>query len=468
MVQKQNFIKCICLVFTLSLFYLNGNSQALIKLLLNSGQIYQSGSLMVDDQLKGYYYMYEVDKIGKGISKFKLEIMDPNLNIVAAEEFNHSNTSDKFQLYFNGDQILTQNYHTRERESKINLYDLGLNKINNYSKEKKSMFENRTTIIPLEFNGFLEIEQITKPSRGIKLIHKIDNKVQWEKIFNEDIPTLKNVELIDSNLICYFDYHNTIIRNDSGYLLGLSLNDGRELFKKNVKDPVYKQVKYIGLKEISNSKFVVMNFYANNILNSTYKGLLIKKYDKNGKEISANKIDFKDQIFRNLSKISGFQQKHIRINEIIEMNDGKYLVFGQAYTIKQNKSTIIYVIHDAFALTLNDDLKVRTIRNFEMSMEKRRTSNFRSFDMIVQSNKDKSVVSFFYPELYYTNRFFRIKKPKLTYHTYSNNSWTAGELFPKYDDQYLRYSRAKFGYILISEYDRKNRTYENRLEKYNY
>ena len=480
MLQKQNFIKCICLVFTLSIFYLNGNSQALIKLLLNKDNIYERGYLVSEKQVKGYYQMYEVEKISKGISKFKLEILDPSLNIIASEEFNHSNTANKFHLFYNGDHIITKNYHTREKIGIINKYDLGLKLIESAKVSEKSfVFTTQYYFSPMPNNGLLEITpgevgKIMFNSLNIK--YHLNDEIMWKNKVEMPFPILSGVFEMESDFI--FKTGLQTMSKVDHFIYGMDTQTG-ETFKNKIQFKSDKNLVAPIFKKYSENELIAYGIYRRWKKDSG--GIYLSIISKEGDVKNISYVSYDDDIYSKYPEIKRTKNTFVKLSNIVKTNRDEYFIIGQVYDRDVKQIGIQYIYRDIFITKLDADLEIESTNTYQNSIPARKyitssdpinsaliskKSKIGGFNLIfTQSNEDNSEFTIVCLDPVMKNKKEAVTE--IVYRSYIDGEWIVGRIKPKYDN-IINVLPAKFGYILIEEYNETENTYESRLEKLNF
>src|SRR6185295_19499396 len=94
-----------------------------------------SGTIMENNQIKGYFFLYQSDKIDKHTNEYTLQILDQNLNKVKDIKFQDSKNLSLLEASYNGNSLafLFKNDDTKMIDMKI--YDVDGKLKYTYSRE---------------------------------------------------------------------------------------------------------------------------------------------------------------------------------------------------------------------------------------------------------------------------------------------------------------------------------------------
>ncbi len=67
-----------------------------------------SGTIMANSQIKGYFFLYQSDKIDKHTNEYTLQILDENLNKVRKIKFEDSKKLSLLESAYNGNSMSAQ------------------------------------------------------------------------------------------------------------------------------------------------------------------------------------------------------------------------------------------------------------------------------------------------------------------------------------------------------------------------
>src|SRR5688500_7218200 len=80
-----------------------------------------SGTIMENNQIKGYFFLYQSDKIDRFTNEYTLQILDQNLNKVQSIKFDDSRDLNLLEAAYNGNSLsfLFKNSETKTLDMKV-------------------------------------------------------------------------------------------------------------------------------------------------------------------------------------------------------------------------------------------------------------------------------------------------------------------------------------------------------------
>lgn len=181
-------------------------------------------------------------------------------------------------------------------------------------------------------------------------------------------------------------------------------------------------------------------------------------YNENGEEVLDKSIRYK-HIFSEYEFEDGTDKKGFEfvMKEWFNFNDGSFAVLiakEKAYNGFRQFQTTDYIV-------ANFDAEGKYINHHLIEKDKlKRTDSY----LFSQENKADNEVLFFYIDLIKEDRK---TKAYLTINKLKDGALTQERLPYETTSSYLRFSKAKYGYILVSEYDKEEKESSVRLEKIN-
>src|SRR5882757_7725656 len=105
-----------------------------------SAYLRNSGTISAQGQIKGYFFLYQSDKIDKHTNEYTLQILDENLNKVKEIKFQDSKKLSLLEAAYNGSSLAFLFKNENEKTLDMKVYDLDGNLKYSYSNE----FDKRT------------------------------------------------------------------------------------------------------------------------------------------------------------------------------------------------------------------------------------------------------------------------------------------------------------------------------------
>ena len=140
--MKNNPIKFLFL-FTVSLCVIQSYAQD--KLSINNVykmSVRSAGTIISDDQIKGYFLFFKSDKIDRRTNEYTLQIVDANLNKVKDIKFQDSKKIYLLESSYNGSALVFMFYDDDQNMLDYRLYDLDGKQSYTYSKVLDKRSEN--------------------------------------------------------------------------------------------------------------------------------------------------------------------------------------------------------------------------------------------------------------------------------------------------------------------------------------
>lgn len=466
--------------------------------------------------LYGYVSIYGYGKSGDKTKKFEYVILDKNLNPVANKEFEGDITTENYFGYidFRKKMILspTVDYYavkTKEffypRSMEVDLgsnsiknklyydYEHGLFKEENEPKnvrdsrkedkaEKKEKGYNYISYVyDIKEGGYLvfEYNDYGKYSNNENLMRFDENKkLLWDYKYNTngDKKNSESIRIINKDeKYIYAILKKTIKNDDSSYnLLILDINTGKEVSNKKITDfanltinnitHLYSNYSSINNDKIFDDKIVMVG---NNFPFDKYSGFARMIINKSDFSIGAGFLNFKPDFAKYFPKISneGAVENgyYLVTRDLFFMKDGSVGILMEKYKPEGQynapKTTdLVYAFTDK-------NFNLKEVKIFEKEKTKWATNSDYLFSQYLNDGKD---VVFFYRDLQKDQKT-KDKNWKLFINTLIDGNFKQEEVQISEKDQYSVYPYVgKEGYILLREFNEKEKFNKIRLERLNY
>jgi hypothetical protein len=249
--MKMKKLHVILVAVTL-LFSSNTFSQS--KVLENVIEVDLQSSVEITNnkQIVGYAFFYKIDKLKKA-AMYRLEILDENLKPIGNNEFEGPKDLLLRRAVYESNQILLSFYDEDKKDGYarfVKVFDLKGKETGmvpyDPEKVKKGMFgagiaESMESIYEgtdnVEGKGFICVYQSKAKTGGVDLqMIDTNGKLKWEKSITADKGDRADLYLVSTtpNAVILFemDRASVMARDASIFLVGLSTETGKELFKK--------------------------------------------------------------------------------------------------------------------------------------------------------------------------------------------------------------------------------------------
>src|SRR5215217_8386996 len=135
--RKKEFLIFLCFAF----FCVHSFAQSKLSIdKVYSVTLRNSGPIIENEQIKGYYFFYQSDKVDKKTNEYTLQLLDENLNKLKDIKFTDSKNIALLESSFNGSSIVFMFYDDDQNMLDYRLYSMEGKQTYTYSKilDKKS------------------------------------------------------------------------------------------------------------------------------------------------------------------------------------------------------------------------------------------------------------------------------------------------------------------------------------------
>jgi hypothetical protein len=359
-------------------------------------------------QIVGYAFFYKIDKLKKS-AMFRLEILDENLKPIGNNEFEGPKDLLLKRAVYESNQILLSFYDEDKKEGYarfVKVFDLKGKETGmipyDPEKVKKGMFgaavaESMESIYEgidnVEGKGFICAYQSKAKTGGVDLqMIDTNGKLKWEKSITADKGDRADLYLVSTtpNAIILFEMDRASImaRDATIFLVGLSTENGRELFKKPmdigglsfepmlIKNGTDGKLKIVSTMYDESSKFATSKPIGFSIgeLNDISGDIKVIKHFNYLKDLGSV-LDMKNE--------SKSEDGYIKAHDICMMPDGSMVLVGEFFrkTVsaggavmkvlsKGNASAAQATIEDMFLLRIDNTLKAKSLEKIEKDKER--------------------------------------------------------------------------------------------------
>jgi hypothetical protein len=479
---------------------------------VNTFKIKNSGSILnKENNVDGYYFFYEMDKLKKGDREFAIKILDKNLTEVAQKTYIENKNTFLMKSTFNNQQIMFAMANYKEKKISLLMFDKKAEQMPTIdipleSKEVRYIQYLQQTgdfniIFPVENRGFIfnKLEDNKKIGYSLKY-YPTDGGKAWEYNSPEDskeIVTINPIEANDKYVVAIeMARPGALSRKITIRTKILDINTGELLFQKEYsKESKPKLITNAFLDKDSN--LLLMGEYfkeGDNIFDDKSLGLSTEVIDATGKTLHENFISWKDDVAK-MAKVDGnyVQDKgYIYFHNIVRTHNNEYYAIGEFYKRTASASGIAMAalgggnsvtqltITNSVVFKFSPDFKLLGIQEFEKGKSRAPSlTDFGSPQLNAHALKSYGAFDYEYTQVDKANdRFYacfidyeRIKgeKNKNAFKTiiYDEGKLTEDKIYLESDSKDFRVLPAKIGNVLLLEYDKKLKSINLHLEKLN-
>jgi len=488
-----------------------------------SAYLRNSGTISAQGQIKGYFFLYQSDKIDRHTNEYTLQILDENLNKVRSIKFEDSKKLNLLESAFNGNTIsfLFKNEDTKTLDMKI--YDLDGKLKYTYSRE----FDRKTDDLMKQYETLHTDEGMNKnvfdmgeegfvsvmPMRdGKQRTYEVDyfssqTKKQWTYVPSDDAEKYAFAEYLgctDSLIILeVLKKNHALSGNVTSHLVGINVVTKKKQFDLDYSGDNFKLMpSYVAPLEGTPNVLVIGPYYDkdDNLGKDFSKGLAVYEMTTTGKVV--NKVyntwagDFGKYLATNRKgKID--EVGYLYIHKVIRTPDHKLFVVGEGYKRQANAAGIAVntlmalgggrsnmgvtkiVVTDMVMMEFNDKYKVTGATIYDKAnntAEASTMSDYNSQHVIANYLKMIGAFDYDFTTGEADNSRFAVcysdYERSHEYHgqtfnaiQYNGSKFTTDKIQLKSKASKLRVFPAKAGSVMILEYFKKDKRLDFRLEK---
>ena len=315
-------------------------------------------AIIENNEVKGYYAFYALDKASKGEYLYNLAILDNTLKVKYSVELKRSKKIRLMESSYNGDHFCFSFADFKKKTIEYLVLDNTGKESGSYtikcSKTEMSLYAKLMQSDDDGFSGGLTaikgkgfVRYGYDKEKGIRIeIEMIDNmgKKVWEA--NSGVTSAKSYEsanpyYADENILITSIASREKMLSSKGVkqsIVFFNTNDGKEKFRLPVVTDKY-QISAGGAAYDQDSKtyFVFGQYYGleDNITKDDSKGMYIQEIDQNGKIIRENYStwagDVNGLLLKKVNKDKYANNMKVFIHKIIRTADGKVFAIAEQY-----------------------------------------------------------------------------------------------------------------------------------------
>lgn len=218
-----------------------------------SVQLRNSGPIISNNEVKGYFFFYQSDKIDRHTNEYTLQILDENVNKIKDIKFTDDKNVSLVEAAFNGTDLMFEFFNADEKMLDYRVYGLDGKKKFSYSQElsKKSIAwmkqktdlgsedddgADNNSLFGLESdNGFVSIIPIRDGKQYTYQVsgYKTDKKGQWIYTPDDDdkMSVADYLGATDSVVVLSVVKKEHLMSKMQSWVVGIYLNNGKKAFE---------------------------------------------------------------------------------------------------------------------------------------------------------------------------------------------------------------------------------------------
>ncbi|MBB6371533.1 hypothetical protein [Chryseobacterium shigense] len=458
-----------------------------------------------DKNLFGYFALYDLGKTENNKKKNKLEyiIFDKNLNSLSTGNFESDETAIEYYSYINPEKqlVITPSFNAYDYAFDTSFYTPSdfIISLNDYQIKKKDNLQydgtNLTPVSVSKTNGERKDDnrnlkktagyQLTSEVIGLNNNHTLIFEYKYDRPLFKDISLKffndKNEKVWDYKFFDQDNKYNSVnfkvVNFDNDILIAKVYKYQKDSVEYNfmvfdlktgkvisVLPFPYERNLYITLNSVdgaingkynTNDKLTSLLRYSGGPLNFYNEGFVKLIYDKSTSQLSFNEIHLLDDVYSSHKDIEElkepFDSKDIDIKSVSFLKNNDIVAIFQKISRKNN------AVSDIIMMQFDPMMKLKNLKVYP-------TQKNSSY-LFSQYLNDKNDMVFFYAD---TERKNREKKWNLFINTFINGQWKQ-EVLPMTSENNITIPyMAKEGYILLQEFNEKEKFNKIRLERLNY
>jgi hypothetical protein len=513
----------IILGFCVNLIGMGLHAQAKLSIdKVYSAYLRTSGTISAQGQIKGYFFLYQSDKIDKHTNEYTLQILDENLNKVRDIKFEDSKKLSLLESAYNGTSLsfLFKNEDTKTLDMKIYTLDGKLKytysrefdkKTDDLMKQYETLHTDEGTnknVFDLKELGYASVLPMREGSQRTYEVdfYSSESKKQWTYVPNDDEEKYAFAEYLghtDSLIILEVQKKSHALSGKpTAHLVGLNFITKKKVFDIDNEKDEYTLVPG-SISTLPDGKLLVMGSYFDkdqNIGKDFSRGLALYEISNSGKVLNKTYNTWAGDFGRYLptnSKGKVDEIGYLYIQKLIRMPDNRLFVVGEGYKRQASAGGIALtalsamgggrstagvtkiVVTDLVIMEFNTQYKVTGATIYDKThntAEASTMSDYNSQHAIASYLKatgafdydfttgeaDNSNFAVCYSDFVRTSDY---KGQTFNAIRYNGNKFSTDKIELKSKASTLKVFPAKAGSVMILEYFKKDKRLDFRLEK---
>lgn len=482
-----------------------------------------SGTIMENNQIKGYFFLYQSDKIDRHTNEYTLQILDQNLNKVRDIKFQDDKKLNLLEAAYNGNSLsfLFKNDDTKMLEMKIYGVDgkLKYTYSRDFDKKTEALMKQyelthtdegtNENVFNVGESGYVSVMPLRD---GKQRTYEVDyysskEKKQWSYIPADDEERYAQAEFMgstDSLIILQVMKKDRALRGEPvSHLVGINFVTKKKDFEINFEAEKFKFVATNVMTTKGTNEIMLVGSYFDkdaNIMKDFSQGLAIYTIDSKGNFISKTYNSWESDFAKYLptnSKGKVDKIGFLYIHKIIKTPAGKMYVVGEGYKRQANAGGIALtalaamsggssnagvtklVVTDMVMMEFNDKYKVTNATIYDKVNNDAITNNMSDFNSqhalalllkatgsfgyeFTTAEDDNSTFSVCYSD-YERSKDYRGQTFNSIH--FNGNKFSTDKIELKSKASRMRVFPAKAGSVMIMEYFKKDKRLDFRLEK---
>jgi hypothetical protein len=519
-------MKKVLLITTGLFFMLCIITQAQNKLSIDkvySTYLRNSGTIMERSQIKGYFFLYQSDKIDKRTNEYTLQILDQNLNKVKEIKFEDSKKINLLEASYNSNSLAFLFKNADEKTLDMKIYDMDGKLKYTYSREYdkrtddlmkqyETMHTDEGTnqnVFDLGDQGYASVLPLRDGKQRTYEVnyYSSEQKKQWTYQPQDDEERYANAEFMGSTdsliILDVMKKDRKLSGKMTSHLVGINFITKKKVFDIDDSKDTYTFVPSSTVPLKGKNEIIVMGSYfdkSDNIIKDFSKGLAIYIINSNGEILNKSYNSWADDFAKYLptnSKGKIDKTGFLYIHKLIQTPDGKTFVVSEGYKrqasaggiaatallaaagARSNIGVTKIVVTDLVIMEFNEKFKVKNATIYDKTnntVEASSVSDFNSQHAIALMVKMRGGFDYEFTTGDADNSNFTVcysdwvksadyKGKTFNSIRYNGSKFSSDKIELKSKASTMKVFPAKAGSVMIMEYYKKDKRLDFRLEK---
>ncbi|MFY0256176.1 DUF6770 family protein [Chitinophaga sp. 30R24] len=341
---------CMCVVF----------AQAQNKLSIDnvySTYLRNSGTIMENGQIKGYFFFYQSDKVDRKTNEYTLQILDENLNKVKDIKLQDGKNVNLLEAAYNGGSLSFLFQDEKERKLTMKVYSIEGKLLhtyeNEYTRKTEQLMETYLTqhtddgtnqnVFDVGTKGFVSVMPVRDGKERTYEVnfYGSEKKAFWKYIPSDDEERFAFAEYLgntDSLIILQvFKRKRLMSQRISSHIVGINFITKKKIFDLDGEEDEFLLVPASISMQKSSGNFIIAGTYFDkdaNVVKDASKGMAFYVVNSEGKVLSKAynswEKDF-TKYLRTSSKGKIDNVGYLYIHKMIQGANGNLYVVGEGY-----------------------------------------------------------------------------------------------------------------------------------------
>jgi hypothetical protein len=322
-----------------------------------SATLRNSGTIIENEEVKGYYFFYQSDKIDKRTNEYTLQLLDANLNKLKDIKFQDSKKIALMESSYNGSSLVFMFFDEDQNMIDYRLYDMQGKKTYSYSKslDKRSeaYFKNvprlgndeegeNQSVYDIPAKGFLSIIPLREGKSYTYEVnfYSSEKKSSWNFNPIEEGKYAQAQYLGSNDSIAFVEVLSKAkltSKEMESALIGINLHNGRKAFEIRTEHRGNKMFPMNISTIAGSSNYIVMGPYFGSddrVLQDKSEGLAVWTMDNKGKIVNTKYITWAGDVSKFLK--TDFKGRladigYVYFHSLMQTDDGKIFAVGEGY-----------------------------------------------------------------------------------------------------------------------------------------